>query len=308
MSQRVLPVLLIGLLSAAGVLAPRPATAGQNVVVVLDDSGSMGDRMRSNRKTTKIAAAKSALISVLETLPGDAQVGIVRLNEQPSWVVPLGPVNTDTTRQAIMSIRANGGTPLGQFMKIGADALLQAREKDHYGSYRLLIVTDGEASDARLVKRYLPDIFGRGITVDVIGVDMAAKHSLATMVHSYRRADDPNMLATAVREVFAETTATGNDAGESDFDLLQPIPNQLASAALVALAETGNHPIGESPRRSRGTTEGADEDAQSASGGGPNRTKQQGQSRLGIFGLFVLLIVVAAIVNMIKAALRAGRR
>ncbi len=306
MSRRKLPIFFIGLLLACLSLAPPPVTAGQNVVVVLDDSGSMGDRMRSNRQTTKIAAARSALISVLETLPEDAQVGIVVLNQRPSWVVPLGPVEKESTRRAIMNTQANGGTPLGQFMKIGADALLEAREKDHYGSYRLLIVTDGEAGDARLVKRYLPDILGRGITVDVIGVDMAARHSLATMVHSYRRADDPKMLATAVREVFAETTATGADAGESDFELLQAIPSQLASAALLALAETGNHPIGEAPPTANGGRRNVMGSDASSSDGGPNATNRPG--RLGIFGLFVLLMVVAALFNMMKAAMRSGRR
>ena len=36
------------------------APAGQNVVVVLDDSGSMNERMRSNRRVTKMDAAKEA--------------------------------------------------------------------------------------------------------------------------------------------------------------------------------------------------------------------------------------------------------
>ena len=43
-------------------LVAAPLTAGQNVVVVLDDSGSMQDSMRGTR-TRKIDAAKDALLT-----------------------------------------------------------------------------------------------------------------------------------------------------------------------------------------------------------------------------------------------------
>jgi len=225
------------------------ANAGQNVVVVLDDSGSMDDRMRkAGRRVRKIAAAKEALATVLEQLPEDAQVGVVllngRINRQP-WLVELGPVDIGKTKAAIANVRAKGGTPLGQFMKVAGDALLAMRDDERYGDFRLLIVTDGEAGDEHLVERFLPDIMARGITVDVIGVDMESEHSLATKVHSYRRADNPDSLTQAIREVFAETSQDSGDAGESDFELLEGLPMECASAALVALTETSNIPIGE---------------------------------------------------------------
>jgi len=57
-------------------------------------------------------------------------------------------------KKAIDPISHGGRTPLGQYMKIGADALLAKKEKQHnYGSYRLLVVTDGEASDQRAVDK-----------------------------------------------------------------------------------------------------------------------------------------------------------
>jgi hypothetical protein len=132
-------------------------------------------------------------------------------------------------------------------MKIAADALLTLRDRERYGTYRLLIVTDGEATDAERVEAYLPDILSRGITVDVIGVDMQDDHSLATKVHSYRRADDPASLTRALQETFAESSGAPDDAGTSDFEQLAPIPNEVAVAALAALTVSGNHPIGEEP-------------------------------------------------------------
>jgi uncharacterized protein YegL len=226
------------------------AQAGQNVVVVLDDSGSMAERMHGDRRTRKMEAAKAALTEVLEQLPPEAKVGVVALNRgagERAWIVPLGTIDPPEVREAIQRISAQGGTPLGRYMKVAADSLLALRSQEHYGSYRLLIVTDGEATDRDLVERYLPDILSRGITVDVIGVDMEDDHSLATLVHTYRRADDPQSLARAIHEVFAESSGVSQDTGESDFELLAALPDQLAEAALSALTQSGNHAIGEMP-------------------------------------------------------------
>jgi uncharacterized protein YegL len=307
MIRKTAVIVLGGLLAVATYGTQAPVLAADHVVVVLDDSGSMGGQMQRQTRVTKISAAKTALISVLETLPTDAKVGIVRLNSSPAWVVPLGPVEHESTRSAILGIEASGGTPLGRFMKIGADALLQARQAEHYGSYRLLIVTDGEATDARLVERYLPDILSRGLTVDVIGVELAERHSLATQVHSYRRADDPKMLATAVREVFAETSATASDAGESDFELLAAIPGECAMAALVALAESGNQPIGESPRPVTASG-GSDSDATGPVNPRTPPRQPSEDSPVSFLGILAVLIVLTVIGSRMVAARRAGRR
>ncbi len=283
------------------------ASAGQNVVVVLDDSGSMNDKMRKQRGTTRIEAAKSALLTVLDSLPPDSKVGVVLLNGGGKWLLPLGEVDRDTMRTTISSLRAKGGTPLGRFMKVGTDALLELREKEHYGDYRLLIVTDGEAGDKRYVNSYLPDILSRGITVDVIGVDMKKSHSLATKVHSYRSADDPASLTKAVQEVFAETTGGASDAEESDFELLQGIPVEFAQAALLSLAESGDAPIGEVAR----SPESSNARPANNAGSSTNTPGSSGNSgrRGGSFGTYVMLFFVfIALMQIIKAATSGVRR
>ncbi|MEM7314829.1 MAG: vWA domain-containing protein [Planctomycetota bacterium] len=287
------------------------ATAGQNVVVVLDDSGSMNERMRSQRNTTRIEAAKGALLTVLESLPPESKVGVVLLNGRGEWLLPLGEVDPLAMRSTISKIRAKGGTPLGQFMKVGTDALLDLRSKEHYGDFRLLIVTDGEAGDKRKVREYLPDILSRGITVDVIGVDMQKNHSLATKVHSYRRADDPQSLTRAVQEVFAETTGGASDAEESDFELLEGIPVEFAQAALVSLAESGDTPIGAivggggSNSGNQSARPQPNQGSSRNSGGSSNPAGRRGKS----FGsIFIFLIVFVALMQIVKAATRGVRR
>lgn len=242
------------------------AQAQQNVVILLDDSGSMSSFMRSDGKTRKMAAAKSAIKVVLEQLPSNANVGLAILNGgRDPWVIPFGPIDKSDLADSLQRIIARGATPLGKHMKIGADALLEARNNQHYGTYKLLIITDGEAGDANLVERYLPEINSRGIIVDVIGVDMATKHSLATKTSSYRSADDPESLRNAISEVLAESSNDDGDAGESDFELLAAFPDEVASSVLTALSSPSNDPIGQTGRASAGA--GTSQNAAAASGG-----------------------------------------
>ncbi len=279
------------------------AMAGQNVVVVLDDSGSMGERMRSRQ--TKIDAAKDALNVVLEQVPEDAQIGVVALNstrQNDSWIIPLGPVNKQELRQAVAGIRASGGTPLGQFMKVGADALLQQRAKEHYGTYRLLIVTDGEANDQDLVERYLPEIMARGVTVDVIGIAMAERHSLATQVHSYRSADDPQSLTRAISEALAESSDQSDKAGESDFELLAAIPDEVAVAALGALQESGDQPIGTIVDSKTGEVIGPATSYGYAPQ--PNRVRTVFGIGLGFLCIASMFIIMVSVFVVLKAATR----
>jgi len=219
-----------------------------NVVIVVDASSSMGRNMSGTRED-KMDVAKQALKTVLKDIPDSTHVGIIAFGgvKQP-WVYSLGPKKMDQLNLAVDTIYASGGTPLGDYMKQGADALLRKRQQQlGYGSYRLLVVTDGEAGDGYLVESYVPDIISRGIVLDVIGVDMKSDHSLATRAHSYRRGNDPDALKKAIEEVFAEVNATSSDDLSSDFELLKPLDNELASVMIDSLLQSGNYPIGERP-------------------------------------------------------------
>ncbi len=236
------------LLLAVGLLQPVRAQSppSQTVVVVLDDSGSMDNNMRTDRgRVRRIGAAKDALTQVLSQLSTETRVGVLALNSQVEgthWVVPLAPLSDNDWRGQIRSIQAAGGTPLGEYLKQGADALLTARAARPYGSYRLLILTDGEASDQMLVDAYLPSILARGLMVDVIGVDMDGEHSLALRAHSYRRADDAAALEQALAEVFAETSAD-DAAVAADFELLAGLPDEFAVEAVKVLTQRNDEPI-----------------------------------------------------------------
>jgi hypothetical protein len=160
-------------------------------------------------------------------------------------LVPLQPLNRQQVQNQINQLRASGGTPLGMRMKEATDELLKMRAKDPYGDYRLLVVTDGEASDQDVLSAVLPDIMRRSLLVDVIGVDMQSEHTLATQVSNYRRADDPDSLEKAIAESLAESDDSKAVGGQSDFELLSLLPVDLAPAVISALTTTDNGPIGE---------------------------------------------------------------
>jgi hypothetical protein len=273
-------------------------TDRDNVVVVLDASGSMGDSIDGVRK---MAAAKDALKVVLAQLPDNVNVGIL-VFPSDGWIYKLGPKDLTRINAAIDRIDDGGGTPLGEYIKRGADALLKQREAQFgYGSYRLIVVTDGEASDSRLMERYTPEVVARGINLDVIGVGMGQRHTLAKYAHTYRSADDPASLQTAVKEAFAEVTArdTGGAADEDAFAIVSGLPDSFCQAAIEALSKTGNYPIGERPPQRVATTPG-DSTSPGNTGSGNSGSAFDGcgcdsGSRgcgCGTFGGLILLIVL----------------
>lgn len=239
---------------AAATPGAEAADHSDNVVIVLDASGSMKGALQGT-SMDRMSAAKASLKAVLQRVPPTTHIGLLVFSARNApagdWFYPLRPRDDAALLRAIDSIEPHGSTPLGRYIKMGADRLLEERAKQFgYGSYRLLIVTDGEAQDRQLVDRYTPEVIARGITVDVIGVAMSQNHTLATRVHSYRRANDPAALNRALAEVFAEVSASARDSAAEGFELLAPLPSQVALAMIQGLAAAPNHPIGERPQPS----------------------------------------------------------
>ncbi len=222
-----------------------PTSQSDNVVIVLDDSGSMRERMQRDR-ITRMDAAKAALKKVIEQINPQTQVGILLLNGErrnKNWLVPFGPLDKREALRRIAALQPGGGTPLGEALRVAADELLTLRSKNFYGTYRLVVVTDGEASDPQLLQQFLPDVLSRGILVDAIGVDMQEDHSLATKVHSYRRANDLESLSNAIQEILAEQPQQDQANSEADFALLDALGDIDVSEVIKALSKPNNDPI-----------------------------------------------------------------
>ncbi len=297
-------------------VAAAPSVAQQvyrdNVVIVLDASGSMRKPMRATG-TQRMDAAKSALKAVLQQVPESTHIGLLVFsasNVENDWVYRLGPRDDAALLSSIDLPQPGAGTPLGKYMKIAADRLLEERAKQFgYGTYRLLVVTDGQASDTQRVERYTPEIMARGITVDVIGVDMGERHTLATKVHSYRSADDPDSLKQAVQDVFAEISSdSAADADEDVFAITADIPIKVAESMLASLAVSGNSPIGERGERPNTGRQSPDRPTRTNPAPQPRSPSPQPSTNDDDSDGFKLWQVALLIIIVIMAITRGNRR
>ena len=117
------------------------------LVLVLDHSGSMGERVRRSR-TTKQAAANEAAILAIKALGKQDWVGVVLFDSQADWVVPVRQ-NSDASAaiEAIKRIGPGGGT----MIPAGLELACQAVEKigpDKVAVKHVLLLTDGQSQGA----------------------------------------------------------------------------------------------------------------------------------------------------------------
>lgn len=219
-----------------------PAEATHDcLAIVVDASGSMDEGMDNGKggEVRKIDAAKVALKSVIDQIPSNTHVGVLLFvgssfgGQRIDWLTPIGPLNKDPLKAAIDGITPGGGTPLGQSIKLAADALIDARVGQHnYGTYQLLVVTDGEATDRDLMQTYAPLVVQSGIQFDVIGVGMPGRHMLATTAHRYWSANDTVTLNAALKTA-VQAESKGGAAAQADYDLLNGLPDDVAKGWLT---------------------------------------------------------------------------
>ena len=141
-----------------GAAAPAAAREGLAAAIVIDVSGSMDDEVRGDdgRKEPKIDIARRAARDLVEQFARYADdhrdetvlLGLYEFSERSGQadcrpVIPMGPPDRTQAERALRSMRARGGTPIGNAM------IAAKRELDATGMSRrhLLVVTDGENTE-----------------------------------------------------------------------------------------------------------------------------------------------------------------
>jgi len=215
--RRLLLGLVALLLVGSGVLPAVPAAAdeGPKVLLLLDTSGSMGDKLSSGG--TKFAAAKKALKSVAASLPAGTQVGLrvygsevtAPQEKDPAackdtkLVLPIGPLDRATMDKAVDSFSPNGETPIAYSMGKAVDDLGDS------GKRVLILISDGKencAGDPCPVARKLAD---RGVDLQFnaigLAVDAEARSQLQCIAGAgggaYYDANDTNSLDRSLRKL-----------------------------------------------------------------------------------------------------------
>jgi len=225
----------------------------ENYIVVLDGSGSMDRAITSDRTKTKWDVAVEALLEVTDQLPENTNLGLLVFGANAGgngWVYEFSKLDHAKLADAVARLSPDGGTPLGTYLKRGADRLMDIRQEQHNDgkSYTLLVLTDGEAdrgNEQRLVKRYTPEIVERGIICNVIGLDMDEDASLKTAATNYRLARNAGDLSRAISaSLTAEVSSGSPEDAQFYFDTIAPLSDEAATAFIQRLSNPPNHPIG----------------------------------------------------------------
>lgn len=168
-------VLLLGLAPIGAGPTPAYAAPEPQLVLVLDSSGSMKERVGG---AAKIAIAKSALTTVVDKLPPAALVGLRVYGAtvfdksdrgactDSQLVVPIGNQNRDALRAEIKKYKPYGETPISHSLKEAA------KDLGGEGRRTILLVSDGEETcdvDPCATAEALAEQ-GIDLKIDVIGL------------------------------------------------------------------------------------------------------------------------------------------
>jgi Ca-activated chloride channel homolog len=220
---RTLP-LLLALLAMAVNAAPQSqsgmphqaAPAGEasltrNFYFIFDGSGSMSEALNKQcqgdkRFGSRLEGAKWAVEQFIPLVPPDVNLGLWVFDANGnSERLALGPESRARFLTAVQKVKAGGRTPLTESIEQGVNRLVQQRDKQlGYGEFRLIVVTDGQATE-----RPLPHAVAyareRRIPIYTIGLCIGAQHELRKYSVSYRAADSIEALRRGLEETLAET-------------------------------------------------------------------------------------------------------
>ena len=171
-----------------------------NMLIILDDSGSMGGQMED---------AKTAVIEAVRQLDPDSRVGVLALNA--GAILPVMSA-ADAARELpgrLHPLSADGGTPLGaRLLEAAAVLTMEARRRRGFGIYRILVTTDGVASDGDAMNRNVAGILSQTpIELATIGLGIGEGHALNVPgFTSYVSVESVADLANALNAAAAEQT------------------------------------------------------------------------------------------------------
>jgi hypothetical protein len=157
------------------VTAVRAGTVQTNVELIVDDSGSMAQRIGGGRK---IDVAKQVFSGLIQDLPPDAQIAVRTYGRQQVYtrrdchdmelLIPFGPNSPDRVLPGVKALRPNGMTPIA--------ASLEEASKDFAGKEGqnniIVLLSDGEEDcngDPCAASKLVHDA-GIHLQVNVIGL------------------------------------------------------------------------------------------------------------------------------------------
>jgi hypothetical protein len=183
------------------------ASTASNYYFLFDMSGSMDEKCSGKRK---IDGAKEAVTRFMKNIPDDVNIGLMlvgtRSGDDYAEALPIASGNKEEFLRIINSLHPSGGTPLGEALSASVDKIVDQYKKQlGYGTYRIIIITDGEQTGIDLKKpcNYLARHGFIGLYS--IGLCMKSSHTLKKYSLSYRDANNYEELEEALVEATAES-------------------------------------------------------------------------------------------------------
>jgi hypothetical protein len=187
------------------------ASLARNFYFIFDGSGSMSEALNKQCKGDKrfgsrLEGAKWAVGQFLPHVSRDVHLGLWIFDARGnSERVALGPDNRAQFLTEVQKTRAGGNTPLTESIEQGVNRLVQQRDKQlGYGEFRLIVVTDGQAT-GRPLPQAVAYAQEHRIPLYTIGLCLGAEHELRKSSVSYRAADSIEALKRGLEETLAET-------------------------------------------------------------------------------------------------------
>jgi hypothetical protein len=188
------------------------ASLTRNFYFIFDGSGSMSESLTrqctgDRRFGSRLEGAKWAVEQFLLLMPRDVNLGLWVFDADGNRErVSLGPDHYAAFLTEVRKTRAGGNTPLTESIEQGVNRLVQQRDQQlGYGEFRLIVVTDGQATG-----RPLPQAVNyageQRIPIYTIGLCIGEKHELRKYSVSYRAADSIEALKRGLEETLAETS------------------------------------------------------------------------------------------------------
>jgi Ca-activated chloride channel homolog len=152
------------------------------LVIVLDHSGSMTERLPDTDVSKMVVANKAAMLAIGTLYPQD-YVGVLVFDDVNDWIVPLAR-NSDprTTMAKVRAVEARGGTVIPAALAEGVDAFRKFNDPGITVRH-IILLTDGY-SESGDYDGILAKARNLGITVSTIGVggnvDAALLQSIAS--------------------------------------------------------------------------------------------------------------------------------
>ena len=187
------------------------------IEIVFDASGSMNEPSGS---TTKLTAAKEALVSLADEISSDAKVGFRIFGKTPIsdynqscrdslLVMPISPFNKDLMTSQVQNLTAHGSTPIGYSLQLAAQDFSTSPEIQKI----LILISDGAESCGMDPVAVIQGLQVRGfqVVIHTVGfaVDPEAEAQLQALAGmtggSYHDVKDASQLTSELSKIVQES-------------------------------------------------------------------------------------------------------